>query len=340
MGDMSPRAVAALLNASLAASEDTRRTARLLNWLGISLPQLSYREQSHAEAWPRVREVLARGLSVALMTDAGSPAVSDPGALLCAAAREEGFGVWPLPGPSAVTAALSAAGFVAGSYTFCGFPPPRPSARRAWLAGFRRLSHPLVLFEAPHRLAESLADLLEILGPRRALVAREMSKFHEEFLFGDLGELLAEVTASPRLGEMTLVIEGAARARGAAVARTEEFFGDLADGNRTLPEGTPAAGDTDAEPVAGRATETAEGDAGGTFTDGGAAGDGSDPDGGSAPGGPLCSPRAVAALKTLWEAAQADSRKLSESAGELSGLTGIPKKVLYALLSHFRSPED
>ncbi|MDR1080657.1 MAG: 16S rRNA (cytidine(1402)-2'-O)-methyltransferase [Deltaproteobacteria bacterium] len=396
MGDMTPRSVAALRKASLAASEDTRRTARLLNFLGISLPQVSYREQSHASAWPRVRDVLSRGLSVALMTDAGSPGISDPGAALCAAARAGGFGVYPLPGASAVTAALSVAGFPAPSFSFCGFPPPRGPARRSWLAAFRRLAHPLVFFEGPHRLEESLSDLLEVLGPRRALVAREMTKLHEEYLFGDLGELLEDVKAVPRKGEVTVVVEGAPRGRVAA-SRTEGFFEEMAGGGGALREDggrgdwepgdscpggpepfefrdgpalgldfpggpeapeshedhedardsgsslPPGASDAPRGPQTGGERGLGAPDAGREDPPAEGAGDppaeGAVRNGGEAGRGPLCSARSVAALKVLWEAVRADGRRLSESAGELSGLTGIPRKALYPLLSHFRSPE-
>jgi 16S rRNA (cytidine1402-2'-O)-methyltransferase len=382
MGDMTPRAVAALRKAALAASEDTRRTARLLNFLGISLPQVSYREQSHSVAWPRIRETLSRGLTVALMTDAGSPGISDPGAALCVAAREAGFGVYPLPGASAVTAALSASGFPAPSYTFCGFPPPRGPARRTWLGRFKRLEHPLVFFEGPHRLEESLADMLEVFGPRRALVAREMTKLHEEYLAGELGTLLADVTEQPRKGEVTVVVEGAPRGQGAA-ARTEGFFEELdgGDGPGASGEdvsewdGTPEDGEPEDwddglsgwEPDESRepAEDSLEDSSEDSASDGdpgdprdraeGGSGDGAhgtraDADGASADprhderdgageAGPLCSPQAVAALKVLWEAARTDGRRLSESAKELARLTGIPKKALYPLLSHFRSPE-
>ncbi|MDR1314589.1 MAG: hypothetical protein LBQ12_13090, partial [Deltaproteobacteria bacterium] len=273
---------------------------------------------------------------------------------------------------SAVTTALSASGFPAASFTFCGFAPARSAARKAWIAGFRRLAHPLVFFEAPHRLAESLADFLEVLGPRRALAAREMTKLHEEYVFGDLAALAADVSANPRKGEVTLVVEGAPRGQGAA-ARTEGFFvelggleeegcpglaadaapgGDPGAAPGRCPEGQPD-GDPGAAPGSGLESQPwgPEGliEAEPCSVDGGESsgaeggGRGSPPDaeppeeGGDR--GPLCSPRSVAALKTLFEAARADDRRLSESARELAGLTGIPKKALYALLSHFRSPE-
>jgi 16S rRNA (cytidine1402-2'-O)-methyltransferase len=367
LGDLSRRAEGILRSASLAASEDTRRTVKLLNCLGIGLSQLSYREQNHASAWPRIREALARGRAVALLTDAGSPAVSDPGAALVRAAREAGFAVYPLPGPSAVTTALSASGFPAGSFTFCGFPPARSAARRRFLSGYRGLRHPLVLFEAPHRLAESLADLLEILGPRRAFVAREMTKLHEEFLAGRLDELLAEATERPRKGEITLVVEGAPRLR-AGLGGGEGYFagqGDL-DGQGDSggqggyevtgePGGVWGSEQAAPERKGGAPGEAPGGHAGDPRCgprEGGphpppAQGDTAPPPPGRTAGGdgwagrgPLCSPRSLEALKTLFEAARADPRPLPESARELSALTGVPRKALYALLSSFRSQGD
>jgi 16S rRNA (cytidine1402-2'-O)-methyltransferase len=332
LGDLSKRAERVLRSARLAASEDTRRTVKLLNSLGVSLPQMSYREQNHASAWPRVRDALARGHAVAVLTDAGAPAVSDPGAALAAAAREAGYPVYPIPGPSAVTAALSAAGFPAGSFTFCGFPPARRAARRRFLEAYRRLRHPLVFFEAPHRLAESLADLAEVLGPRRALLAREMTKIHEEYLAGRLDRLLEDVTARPRRGEITLVVEGAPRdggpeagpgwPRNRADAAGSGYAGG--PGGEDCPEGEGGPADPSGGGLAGRPGAAPAGLPGG-------------PDGKEA-GGALGSPDAVAALAALREAALADTRPLAESARELSSLTGVPRKALYALLSAFRSP--
>ena len=208
LGDLSRRIEAALQAADLVAAEDTRRSLKLLNHLGLNRPLISYREQNHHRAWPRISATLAEGGRVALLTDAGAPGVSDPGAALVRAAREAGFAVIPLPGPSAVITALTASGFSADRFTFAGFIPARGKERRDFLAGLVRHPWTLVFFEAPHRLAEALADLSAAFGPRPALLAREMTKVHEEYLFADLPTLAAEVAARPRKGEMTLVVEG------------------------------------------------------------------------------------------------------------------------------------
>ncbi len=208
LGDLTARAVEVLRAADLVVAEDTRRTVKLLNHLEIHRPLLSYRQQNHQRAWPKIADALAQGGRVALLTDAGAPGVSDPGAELVRAAREAGFNIVPLPGPSAVVTALMACGFSADRFTFAGFIPARARERREFLAGLARHPWTLVFFEAPHRLAESLADLAEILGSRPALLAREMTKLHEEYLAADLPALAAEAAARPRKGEMTLVVAG------------------------------------------------------------------------------------------------------------------------------------
>ncbi len=208
LGDLTLRVIETLKAADLVLAEDTRRTLKLLSHLGLRRPLQSYREQNHRQAWPRVAQALAEGGRVALVTDAGSPAVSDPGAALARAAREAGFAVIPLPGPSAVICALAASGFDADRFTFGGFLPAKAKERRDFLASLAAHPWTLVFFEAPHRLAESLADLAAAFGPRPALLAREMTKRHEEYLAGTLPELAAETAKNPRKGEMTIVVEG------------------------------------------------------------------------------------------------------------------------------------
>lgn len=208
LGDLSRRVAETLEAADLVAAEDTRRSLKLLNHLGLNRPLISYRQQNHQRAWPQIAAVLAEGGRVVLLTDAGAPGVSDPGAELVRAARAEGFSIIPLPGPSAVVTALMASGFSADRFTFAGFIPARPKERRDFLAGLSGHQWTLVFFEAPHRLAESLADLAAAFGPRPALLAREMTKIHEEYLSADLAALAADVAARPRKGEITLVVEG------------------------------------------------------------------------------------------------------------------------------------
>ncbi|MDL2226287.1 16S rRNA (cytidine(1402)-2'-O)-methyltransferase [Deltaproteobacteria bacterium OttesenSCG-928-M10] len=208
LGDLTLRVIQMLKEADLVCAEDTRRALKLLNHLDLRKTLLSYREQNHQRVWPKISAVLAGGGQVVLLTDAGAPAVSDPGAALAAAARAAGFAVLPLPGPSAVITALMAAGFSADRFVFAGFLPSRTGERREFLRSLQRHRWTLVFFETPHRLAASLADLADILGPRPALLAREMTKLHEEYLALDLAALAGEVRANPRKGEMTIVVEG------------------------------------------------------------------------------------------------------------------------------------
>ncbi|MDR1920544.1 MAG: 16S rRNA (cytidine(1402)-2'-O)-methyltransferase [Candidatus Adiutrix sp.] len=240
LGDLTPRVAAALKEADLVAAEDTRRALKLLSHLGLRRPLISYREQNHRAAWPRIASVLAAGGRVALLTDAGAPGVSDPGAALTAAARAAGFAVIPLPGPSAVITALMASGFSADRFTFAGFIPFRAKERRGFLARLKELPWTLVFFEAPHRLTASLADLADIFGPRPALLAREMTKLHEEFLAGDLPALAADAAARPRKGEMTIVVAGAAAAGAPAGDHPPFDPARLASLARSDPRPSPA----------------------------------------------------------------------------------------------------
>jgi len=208
LGDLTLRVIEALKAADLVVAEDTRRSLKLLNHLGLKKPLQSYREQNHKSAWPKIAKVLADEGRVVLLTDAGAPSVSDPGAALAEAAAEAGFRVIALPGPSAVITALMASGFSADRFSFAGFLPARKKERRDFISALAAQPWTLVFFETPHRLAEALADLAEILGPRPAFLAREMTKLHEEGLRGDLAALAAEVGANPRKGEITLVVAG------------------------------------------------------------------------------------------------------------------------------------
>jgi 16S rRNA (cytidine1402-2'-O)-methyltransferase len=208
LGDISLRAKEVIKLASLVAAEDTRRSLKLLNFLDLKRPLISYREETHQKSWQKIHEVLKQDGIVALLTDAGSPAISDPGAALVREARSHGFSVFPIPGPSAVISALTASGFSLTGFTFAGFPPPKAGKRRSFLLGLKEIKHPIVFFEAPHRLEETLEDILSVFGQRKAFLAREMTKIHEEYLFLDLAGLLEDVRNNPRKGEITLVVEG------------------------------------------------------------------------------------------------------------------------------------
>ncbi len=211
LDDLSPRARQALETADAIAAEDTRRTGRLLQLLGLpSKPMLSYfapKEEARARA---VLERLREGRTVVLVTDGGTPGVSDPGAILVEAARAEGFRVEPIPGPSAVALALSVSSLGGRSFVFEGFLPPKVTARRARLAELREDERPVVLYEAPHRLPATLRDLAEVFGnDRRATLVREATKLHEEIREGSLAEL-ADRFAEGAKGELVIVVEGGA----------------------------------------------------------------------------------------------------------------------------------
>ena len=211
MEDMTFRAVRVLEEASLIAAEDTRRTRKILNRHGLSTRLISYREQNHKKAMPQILAELKEGHNVALVTDAGTPGVSDPGRELVRDARKIGVRVIPIPGPSAVAAAMSVAGLPADSYVFAGFLPSKQKARRDALVELKEVEKTLVFFEAPHRLAETLRDAADILGDREAVICREMTKLNEEYTPGGLTELAAEANAGNAQvkGEITLVVAGA-----------------------------------------------------------------------------------------------------------------------------------
>lgn len=218
--DLSPRAVRVLREVALVAAEDTRRTRKALDRVGARTRLVSYHRHNARKRTPALLDALREG-DVALVTDAGAPGVSDPGAELAAAAAQAGFAVVSVPGPSAVTAALAVSGFPADAFHFLGFLPRAPKARRAALVKASAFAAPLVLFEAPHRLAASLADIAASLGDRRIVVCRELTKAHEEVFRGTVGEAIAHFDA-PR-GEFTIVVEGAARPlRSDSPPRSEE----------------------------------------------------------------------------------------------------------------------
>lgn len=202
--DLSPRAQRILSEAALIACEDTRHTALLCQRYGIATPRVSLHAHNEAKRVPELLERLARGESLALVSDAGTPLVSDPGERLVRAALEAGFAVVPVPGPSAVLAALVASGFATRCFAFAGFLPRKGAERARSLAALALFPGTLILFEAPNRAARTLGDLHAALGPRRAALARELTKRHETVLRGRLGELSLDELR----GELTIVVEG------------------------------------------------------------------------------------------------------------------------------------
>ena len=208
--DITVRALRILQEADVIACEDTRRTRGLLAHYQIRKPMVSYHEHNEADRARELVERMAAGESVALVSDAGMPLVSDPGFRLVRAAIERGLTVAPIPGPSALTAALAASGLPARRILFGGFLPAKKSARRMELARYGNGSESVVFFEAPHRIVAMLEDALEALGDREAVVAREMTKIHEEFLRGRISEILGRLRQTPPQGEMTVIFGPAA----------------------------------------------------------------------------------------------------------------------------------
>jgi 16S rRNA (cytidine1402-2'-O)-methyltransferase len=206
--DITLRALRILKEVDLIACEDTRHTAKLLTHYGITTPRQSYHQFNEESRTPMLLEMLREGKNIALVSDSGTPLVSDPGYEIVSACRREGFQVIPVPGPSAAVAALVASGLPAENFFFAGFLPPRASMRKRRLEELTALPATLILYEAPHRLLSSLEDIASVLGPRRATVARELTKVHEELLHGTLPELLDLLKARDRIqGEITIVID-------------------------------------------------------------------------------------------------------------------------------------
>ena len=204
--DISLRALRILREAGQIACEDTRHTRKLLEHYDIHRPLISYHEHNETSRASELVAALEQGAKIALVTDAGTPLVSDPGFRLVALCVRHGVAVVPVPGPSALLAALSASGIPSDEFIFAGFLPSRQGERRRALERLRLEERTIVLYEAPHRVADSLADALEILGDRPACLAREITKLHEEFLRGSLAQLAAQVRAKPPRGEATLIL--------------------------------------------------------------------------------------------------------------------------------------
>ncbi|MDH4106915.1 MAG: 16S rRNA (cytidine(1402)-2'-O)-methyltransferase [Gammaproteobacteria bacterium] len=210
--DLSPRARQVLGAVDLIAAEDTRRTGRLLSHFGIKTPQISLHEHNEERACRRVLDELLAGASVALVSDAGTPLINDPGFRLLESAHEQGLCVSPVPGPSAVVCALSVAGLPTDRFCFEGYLPARREARRAVLEELRNEPRSLVFLEAVHRVREMLADLTEIFGADRpAFVGRELTKLHEQCVRATLGRLLELLDSGeiPAKGEFVVVTAGA-----------------------------------------------------------------------------------------------------------------------------------
>ncbi len=217
LDDISARAIRVLREVSLIAAEDTRRTNHLLQRYGLTTRSTSFHEHNAKSKAPELIDRLASGDSIALVTDAGTPGVSDPGQELVVLAHERQIPVVPIPGPSAVTTALSVCGFPGDGFLFLGFPPSKGSERRAWfdrLAAAKGIVPLAVFYEAPHRIKTTLADLERKLGPVRVCVCRELTKVHETIEIG----LLTEYEPSSDLGEFAVVVEFGDSTENASIA--------------------------------------------------------------------------------------------------------------------------
>jgi 16S rRNA (cytidine1402-2'-O)-methyltransferase len=208
--DLTSRALRVLGEVDLIACEDTRHTRGLLNRFGIQAKTISYHEHNERERAEELGRLLEAGSNIAIVSDAGTPLISDPGFRIVRAAIQRGIQVIPIPGPAAFVAALVASGLPTDQFFFAGFLPARATARRATLEELRPISATLIFYEAPHRIAATLKDALNTLGNRTAAVARELTKLHEEIARGNLSELAQRFSAgTPARGEIVLVVSGA-----------------------------------------------------------------------------------------------------------------------------------
>jgi len=211
LGDMVPRAIATLNAVSVIACEDTRHSKKLLDHFSIDKPCVAYHDHTDKKSSYNLLKRLANGEDVALISDAGTPLISDPGYRLVAEARVQGYSVIPVPGASAVVAALSVAGLPTDKFKFIGFLPAKSSQRKSALTDLKTGAETMVCYEAPHRIVETLQDMVEVFGAKRpAFMAREITKTFETYLHGSLEKLLAQVQAdsNQQRGEMVLVISG------------------------------------------------------------------------------------------------------------------------------------
>jgi len=219
LADITHRALQVLRDVELIACEDTRHTHKLLNHYGITTKTISYHEHNEQQRAAELIDRLQQGTNIAVVSDAGTPSISDPGFRLVRAAIENEIVVVPVPGPSALITALIAAGLPTDEFFFAGFLPSRTSARRTRLTELQSIPGTLIFYEAPHRLATTLKDAYEILGERKAVVARELTKLHEEIRRGLLSKLAADYTEKTDIrGEIVVLIDR--NVIGAAVTET------------------------------------------------------------------------------------------------------------------------
>ena len=209
--DITLRAIRVLKEVDLVAAEDTRHTKKLLNHLGISTPLISYYREKEMQRGHEIIEKLQSGINVALVSDAGTPAISDPGAVVVQLAHEAGITVSPVPGPSALSAAISSSGFSDNGFLFIGFPPAKKGGRKKLFKTLVNSTYPVVFYESPRRVHDFIADGLEILGDRPVLWCRELTKTYEELIRSSLAGLNERIDTLTMKGEFVIIIGPAAQ---------------------------------------------------------------------------------------------------------------------------------
>jgi 16S rRNA (cytidine1402-2'-O)-methyltransferase len=211
LGDITLRALEVLREVDMIASEDTRKTGVMLKHFDIKKPQISFHEHNERQAGERIVELLRQGKSVAVVTDAGTPGISDPGWTLVRRSIEEGLDVTMLPGPAALVMAVVLSGLPVHSFTFRGFPPRKPGPRRRFLEVDKDAPHTLIFYESPYRIEAFLRDALAVYGDRQAAVANDLTKFYETVMRGTLAALVETIAESKPKGEYVVVIAGLGR---------------------------------------------------------------------------------------------------------------------------------
>jgi 16S rRNA (cytidine1402-2'-O)-methyltransferase len=206
LGDITLRALETLKSADLIACEDTRQTQKLLNHYKVQTPTISYHEHNEMTRAPELILEMEEGSAIALVSDAGTPVLSDPGFRLVHLAIRHKISVIPIPGPSALVAALAVAGLPMNEFVFAGFLPPKKAARCRALQALNGADKTIVFYEAPHRILQALGDMQDILGDRETVVAREVTKIHEEFLRGSLSQICERLKQTPPKGELTIIL--------------------------------------------------------------------------------------------------------------------------------------
>lgn len=239
LGDFSPRAMEILQSVDFIAAEDTRVTLKLLNHFGIKKPMISYFEHNRFERGEIICQRLENGENAALVSDAGMPAISDPGELLVKQCAQRDIPVLAVPGPSAVVTALAVSGLPTGRFSFEGFLSTNRKGRSDHLQSLKNDPHTLVFYEAPHKLCRTLSDLYEVFGDRRIALVRELTKIHEEVFRTTLSGAIAHYAANPPRGEFVLVIEGAPEDTGETEPMTLQEAVRMA--RQQMEQGTSAA---------------------------------------------------------------------------------------------------